>query len=102
VPGDAVVPVDPVVPAVPVVPVVPAPAVPAPESPTQSLELYRHLKLRNQVPVRLVRYPGEPHGNRRAASRLDYSLRMMQWFDHYLQGAGGAMPAGDIAYEERK
>ena len=67
-------------------------------NPTQSLELYRHLKLRNQVPVRLVRYPGEQHGNRRAASRLDYSLRMMQWFDHYLQGPGGAPPAGEIDY----
>ena len=71
-------------------------------SPTQSLELYRHLKLRNQAPVRLVWYPGEGHGNRRAASRLDYSLRMMQWFDHYLQGPGGAPPAADLEYGEKK
>lgn len=71
-------------------------------NPTQSLELYRHLKLRNQVPVRLVWYPGEPHGNRRAASRLDYSLRMMQWFDHYLQGPGGPPPGGDIDYGESR
>ena len=69
-------------------------------SPTQSAELYRHLKLRNQAPVRLVWYPGEPHGNRRAASRLDYSLRMMQWFDHYLQGPGGAPPPPDIDYTD--
>ena len=67
-------------------------------SPTQSAELYRHLKLRNQAPVRLVWYPGEQHGNQRAASRLDYSLRMMQWFDHYLQGPGGAPPPPEIDY----
>jgi dipeptidyl aminopeptidase/acylaminoacyl peptidase len=67
-------------------------------SPTQSAELYRHLKQRNQAPVRLVWYPGEGHGNRRAASRLDYSLRMMEWFDHYLQGRGGEPPAYEIDY----
>jgi dipeptidyl aminopeptidase/acylaminoacyl peptidase len=71
-------------------------------NPTQSLELYRHLKLRDQAPVRFVRYPGEPHGNRRAAARLDYSLRMMQWFDHYLQGPGGAPPAGDLEYGDAR
>ncbi len=65
-------------------------------SPTQSMELYRHLKLRNQAPVRLVQYPGEQHGNRRAASRLDYSLRMMQWFNHYLRGGSrGGGPRRD-------
>jgi hypothetical protein len=31
-----------------------------------------------------VRYPGEGHGNSRAASRYDYNLRMMEWFDTYL------------------
>ncbi len=53
--------------------------------PGQSLELYRHLKVRRpEVPVRLVWYPGEGHGNARAASRLDYTYRMLQWFDTYL------------------
>jgi dipeptidyl aminopeptidase/acylaminoacyl peptidase len=66
--------------------------------PSQSLELYRHLKVRNQAPVRLVLYPGEGHGNRRAASRLDYNIRLLQWMEHYLQGPGGAMPAMDIEY----
>jgi dipeptidyl aminopeptidase/acylaminoacyl peptidase len=65
---------------------------------TQSLELYRHLKTLNQVPVRLVYYPGEGHGNRKAAARYDYNLRMMQWFEHYLQGPGGPAPAYDLAY----
>ena len=66
--------------------------------PGQSMEMYRHLKVRSKVPVRLVRYPGEQHGNRRAASRLDYSLRLMQWMDHYLKGPGGAPPPYDIDY----
>ena len=37
------------------------------------------------TPVRLVLYPGEGHGNARAASRYDYNLRMMEWFDTYLK-----------------
>ncbi|KWV92388.1 S9 family peptidase [Erythrobacter sp. YT30] len=54
--------------------------------PGQSLELYRSIKVRKpEVPVRLVFYPGEGHGNRIAASRYDYNLRMMEWFDTYLK-----------------
>ena len=53
--------------------------------PSQSLELYRGLKLHGTAPVRLVRYPGEAHGNRKNTSRLDYSLRTMRWFEYYLQ-----------------
>jgi dipeptidyl aminopeptidase/acylaminoacyl peptidase len=67
--------------------------------PTQSLELYRYLKLHGKAPVRLVWYPGEGHGNRRAASRLDFSLRLMQWMSHYLQGPGGAPPPYEIDYK---
>jgi dipeptidyl aminopeptidase/acylaminoacyl peptidase len=68
--------------------------------PSQSLELHRHLKTLNQAPVRLVFYPGEGHGNRRAASRLDYNLRLLQWMEHYLQGPGGKAPALEIDYEK--
>lgn len=54
--------------------------------PSQSMELYRFLKVRKpDLPVRLVFYPGEGHGNRLAASRYDYNLRMMRWFDTYLK-----------------
>ncbi|RME91212.1 MAG: S9 family peptidase [Verrucomicrobia bacterium] len=60
--------------------------------PGQSMEMYRHLKLRSRAPVRLVFYPGEGHGNRRAASRYDYHLRMLRWFEHYLRGPGGPAP----------
>ncbi|MCL6481758.1 MAG: S9 family peptidase [Firmicutes bacterium] len=70
--------------------------------PSQSLEMYRHLKLRSQAPVRLVRYPGEEHGNRRAASRLDYCLRMLQWMEHYLKGPGGSPPPSELDYTEPK
>ena len=68
--------------------------------PSQSLELYRHLKTLGQAPVRLVLYPGEGHGNRHAASRLDYSLRLLQWMDHYLRGPGGAPPAYGLDYDK--
>ncbi len=55
-------------------------------NPSQSLELYRSIKVRKpDVPVRLVFFPGEGHGNRIAASRYDYNLRMMQWFETYLK-----------------
>lgn len=67
--------------------------------PSQSMELYRHLKTLNQAPVRLVFYPGEQHGNRKAAARLDYNLRMLQWFEHYLTGPGGAPPDRKLDYE---
>ncbi|MDY7093283.1 MAG: S9 family peptidase [Acidobacteriota bacterium] len=52
--------------------------------PEQSLELYRALKIAGNAPVRHVVYPGEPHGNRKAAARLDYTLRALRWFKHYL------------------
>lgn len=66
--------------------------------PSQSLELYRFLKIAGKAPVRLVWYPGEGHGNRRAASRYDYHVRMLEWFDHYLKGPGGEPPNRAIDY----
>lgn len=67
-------------------------------NPGQSLELFRAVKLAGDTPVRHVRYPGEGHGNRRAASRFDYSLRMMRWFEHYLQGSDRALPPYELDY----
>jgi dipeptidyl aminopeptidase/acylaminoacyl peptidase len=66
--------------------------------PMQSYMLYRYLKLAGKAPVRLVLYPGEGHGNQRAASRYDYSLRLMQWMKHYLTGPGGEPPAYQVDY----
>lgn len=65
---------------------------------SQSLELYRTLKLLDQAPVRLVFYPGEGHGNARSAARLDYALRTLRWMEHYLSGPGGDAPHPDIDY----
>jgi len=66
--------------------------------PSQSLELYRQIKVLGETPVRLVYYPGEGHGNRRAAARYDYSLRSLRWFEHYLQGEGGDAPPHELDY----
>jgi len=66
--------------------------------PSQSLELYRHMKVLGQTPVRLVWYPGEGHGNRKAGAKLDYNMRMMQWFEHYLKGPGGPPPPYELEY----
>ncbi len=54
--------------------------------PGQSYELYRHIKTRTDTPVRLVLYPGEGHGNRRATAQFDYNLRALRWFNEYLKG----------------
>jgi dipeptidyl aminopeptidase/acylaminoacyl peptidase len=68
--------------------------------PSQSLEFFRHLKTLKQAPVRLVLYEGEGHGNRKAAARLDYNLRMLRWMEHYLQGEGGDPPDMKIDYKK--
>lgn len=67
--------------------------------PSQALELYRNLKLLGHTPVRLVWYPGEGHGNRRSAARLDYNLRTMRWFDHYLKGSDRNPPPYEMKYD---
>lgn len=68
--------------------------------PSQSLILYRYIKTYGDTPVRLVWYPNEGHGNRRAAARLDYNLRSMRWLEHYLKGPGGQPPAFEIDYDQ--
>ncbi|MEL7361260.1 MAG: S9 family peptidase [Bacteroidota bacterium] len=62
----------------------------------QSYELYRHLKLRGEAPVRLVLYPGEGHGNARVGARYDYSLRALRWFDVFLKGDSDTLPPAEI------
>jgi dipeptidyl aminopeptidase/acylaminoacyl peptidase len=69
-------------------------------NPGQSLEMHRFLKLHGQAPVRLVLYPGEGHGNAKAAARLDYSLRQLRWLEHYLtHGRDAAKPPRRLRYE---
>ena len=69
--------------------------------PGQSLEMYRHVKLRTNTPVRLVIYPGEVHGNKHTAARYDYSLRLERWMSHYLKGPGGEPPPYEIDHGKR-
>jgi dipeptidyl aminopeptidase/acylaminoacyl peptidase len=64
--------------------------------PAQSLQLFRALKLIGKTPVRYIRYPGEPHGNRRAASRDDYTRRLMRWFNHFLLTDSRELPDWDL------
>ncbi|MBF7073442.1 S9 family peptidase [Glaciecola sp. MH2013] len=72
--------------------------------PSQSMELYRSIKVRTETPVRLVFYPGEGHGNRKAAAQYDYALRLMRWMDTYLSEDATrdtAMPEFDLGMAER-
>jgi dipeptidyl aminopeptidase/acylaminoacyl peptidase len=69
--------------------------------PSQSLEMYRSVKIRTDTPVRLVIYPGEVHGNRNSAARYDYSLRLMRWMEHYLKGPGGEAPPYELDHAKR-
>jgi len=70
--------------------------------PSQSMEIYRYIKTRTETPVRLVFYPGEGHGNRKAAAQLDYSIRLMRWMDFYLKGKNkhNEIPPYEINHDE--
>ena len=64
--------------------------------PSQSMELYRNLRIIGKTPVRYVRYPGEGHGNRKAAARYDYTLRLMRWMNHFVKNDGSELPPFEI------
>jgi dipeptidyl aminopeptidase/acylaminoacyl peptidase len=68
-------------------------------NPGQSRELYRGIKMQTDTPVRLVLYPGEGHGNRRAAARYDYTLRMLRWFDWFLKEGKTELPPWQVDYQ---
>ncbi len=68
--------------------------------PSQSMELYRRMKMNGHPAVRLVQYPGEGHGNRKQVGRIDVLYRQIAWMDWYvkdLQPLDGPMPALDIS-----
>jgi dipeptidyl aminopeptidase/acylaminoacyl peptidase len=67
--------------------------------PSQSLQFYRALKLIGETPVRYVRYPGEEHGNRRAAARDDYARRLMRWMDHFVKDGNTELPPWELKSE---
>lgn len=68
--------------------------------PSQSLELYRRMKMNNHPAVRLVQYPGEKHGNRKQVGQIDVLYRILDWYDWYVKDAkplDGPMPPLDIS-----
>ncbi|WP_196139296.1 S9 family peptidase [Aliikangiella sp. G2MR2-5] len=71
--------------------------------PSQSMELYRYIKTRTDTPARLVLYPGEPHGNRKAAAQMDYSMRLMRWMNYYLKGKnkGKTLPPYELDHKSK-
>ncbi len=66
--------------------------------PSQSLQLYNALKLIGKTPVRYVRYPGEGHGNRKAAARDDYARRLMRWMNHFVRDRKEDLPPWELDY----
>jgi len=68
--------------------------------PSQSLELYRRMKMNDHPAVRLVQYPGEGHGNRKQVGQIDVLNRQIEWLDWYvkdLHPLDGPMPRLDIS-----
>ncbi len=52
----------------------------------QGIEYYLALR-RLGKEVYMFNYNGEPHGLRRRANQKDYTIRLQQFFDHFLKGA---------------
>lgn len=52
----------------------------------QGIEMFVAMR-RLSKPVWMLNYNGEAHGLRRAPNQKDWTIRMQQFFDHYLQGA---------------
>jgi dienelactone hydrolase len=52
----------------------------------QGVEFYNTVR-RLQKPIVMLQYVGENHGLRDDANRKDYTVRMGEFFDHYLKGA---------------
>jgi dipeptidyl aminopeptidase/acylaminoacyl peptidase len=68
--------------------------------PTQSLELFRRMKMNDHPAVRLVQYPGEEHGNKEQPGKIDVLYRILDWYDWYVKDTKpleGPMPPLDIS-----
>lgn len=68
--------------------------------PSQSIELYRRMKVNGHPAVRLVQYPDEKHGNAKQPGRIDVLYRSLDWYDWYvrdLKPLEGPMPPLDIS-----
>jgi len=68
---------------------------------SQSMELFRTLKVQGNVPVRMVTFPGEGHGNRNATSQREYTMRLMRWMDHFIREGGETPPEADLDHGDR-
>ena len=70
---------------------------------TQGIELFLSLR-RNELPVWMLVYNGEDHNLTERPNRVDLTLRMQQFFDHYLLGrpAPAWMTNGQPALEKNK
>jgi len=55
----------------------------------QSIELYLSLRRLGKDCI-FLQYRGEPHHPQKYPNKLDYSIKMMEYFDHYLKGAPAA------------
>jgi dipeptidyl aminopeptidase/acylaminoacyl peptidase len=55
----------------------------------QGIELYLALR-RLEKDCIFLQYRGEPHHPQKYANKLDYSIKMKQYFDHYLKGMEAA------------
>ncbi len=51
----------------------------------QGIELYLAMR-RLQKDAVFLQYRGEPHHLQEYANRLDYAIKMKEYFDHYLKG----------------
>ncbi|WNC67842.1 prolyl oligopeptidase family serine peptidase [Thalassotalea nanhaiensis] len=68
----------------------------------QGIEMYMAMR-RLEKNVILLQYEGEPHHLKKYPNKVDYTIKMKQYFDHYLKGAPAAkwMVEGE-AYRESK
>jgi len=55
----------------------------------QSIEIYLAMRRLGKDCI-FLQYRGEPHHPQKYPNKLDYSIRMMEYFDHYLKGAPAA------------
>ena len=67
---------------------------------TQGIELYMAMR-RLDKPAVMLQYHGEPHHLKKYANKLDYSIKMKEFIDHFTKGAPAPVWwAEGVAYED--
>ena len=68
----------------------------------QGIEMYTIMRRLNK-PVIMLQYEGEPHHLKKYPNKVDYTLKMKQFFDHHLKGAAAPqwMTEG-VPYSEKE